>query len=121
MEAQLANTRLEHLSLLTIGSHPNVVRNTGIICTVGEHRVCVCVVGGLYEIVWWKQGNSDGIDTPKQSVDKAVHLSCLIIKFTFTRRLIHASNCGHATSPCYMDNMQLMWCLWPIVEMTSLA
>jgi len=37
MEAQLANTRLEHLSLLTIGSHPNVVRNTGIICTIGEH------------------------------------------------------------------------------------
>jgi len=35
MEAQLANTRLEHLSLLTIGSHPNVVRNTGIICTIG--------------------------------------------------------------------------------------
>ena len=34
--AQLANTRLEHLSLLDFISQPNVVRNTGIVCTIGE-------------------------------------------------------------------------------------
>ena len=35
MAAQMANTRLENLSLLDIFSAPHVVRNTGIICTIG--------------------------------------------------------------------------------------
>ena len=35
-EAQMANTRLEHLALLDIFSQPNVVRNTGIVCTIGK-------------------------------------------------------------------------------------
>ena len=37
MDAQLANTHLEHLCLLdpSPGSRPNVIRNTGIICTLG--------------------------------------------------------------------------------------
>lgn len=34
--AQQANTRLEQLSLLDIFSMPHVVRNTGIVCTIGE-------------------------------------------------------------------------------------
>ena len=35
MAAQMANTRLENLSLLDIFSAPHLVRNTGIVCTIG--------------------------------------------------------------------------------------
>jgi pyruvate kinase len=35
LAAQMANTRLENLSLLDIFSAPHVVRNTGLICTIG--------------------------------------------------------------------------------------
>ncbi len=35
-QAQRANTYLEHLSLLDTFVKPNVIRNTGIICTIGE-------------------------------------------------------------------------------------
>ena len=34
--AQSAATNVEHLALLDVFSRPNVVRNTGIICTIGE-------------------------------------------------------------------------------------
>jgi hypothetical protein len=34
--AQCATTNIEHLALLDVFSHPNVVRNTGIICTIGR-------------------------------------------------------------------------------------
>ncbi len=34
--SQDVNTHLEHLSLLNIFSSPHIVRNTGIICTIGE-------------------------------------------------------------------------------------
>lgn len=34
-EAQMASTTLEHLSLLDVFTKPHVVRNTGIICTIG--------------------------------------------------------------------------------------
>lgn len=36
LAAQMANTRLENLSLLDIFSAPHIVRNTGIVCTIGE-------------------------------------------------------------------------------------
>ena len=35
-KAQFANTFIEHVSLLDTFSKPNVVRNTGIICTIGK-------------------------------------------------------------------------------------
>lgn len=35
LAAQMANTRLENLSLLDIFSVPHVVRNTGLVCTIG--------------------------------------------------------------------------------------
>ena len=35
-EAQMASTTLEHLSLLDVFTKPHVVRNTGIICTIGR-------------------------------------------------------------------------------------
>lgn len=34
--ARSATTLIEHLSLLDVFSHPNAVRNTGIICTIGK-------------------------------------------------------------------------------------
>lgn len=34
--AQMANTRLVHLSLLDVFSAPQAVCNTGIVCTIGE-------------------------------------------------------------------------------------
>ena len=34
--AQCAATLIEHVSLLDVFSRPNVVRNTGIICTIGK-------------------------------------------------------------------------------------
>ena len=34
--AQLANTLVEHVSLLDTFTHPNAVRNTGIVCTIGK-------------------------------------------------------------------------------------
>lgn len=33
--AQWASTLIEHVSLLDVFSSPNVIRNTGIICTIG--------------------------------------------------------------------------------------
>ena len=36
-KAQLASTHIEHVSLLDTFSNPNVVRNTGIICTIGNN------------------------------------------------------------------------------------
>ena len=38
-EAQSAKTLIEHVSLLDVFSKPHVVRNTGIICTIGNERV----------------------------------------------------------------------------------
>ena len=35
-QAQMASTRVEHLSLLDTFSKPHIVRNTGIICTIGK-------------------------------------------------------------------------------------
>lgn len=35
-EAQSAKTLIEHVSLLNVFSKPNIVRNTAIICTIGE-------------------------------------------------------------------------------------
>jgi len=35
-KAQCANTFVEHVSLLDTFTKPNVVRNTGIICTIGK-------------------------------------------------------------------------------------
>ena len=39
-EAQSAKTLLEHVSLLDVFTKPHVVRNTGIICTIGEQPTC---------------------------------------------------------------------------------
>ena len=35
-KAQWASTLVEHVSLLDVFSCPNAVRNTGIVCTIGE-------------------------------------------------------------------------------------
>ncbi len=35
-QAQGAETHVEHVALLDVFSRPNAVRNTGIICTIGE-------------------------------------------------------------------------------------
>ncbi len=54
-KAAAASTLVEHVSLLDVFSQPNVVRNTGIICTIGEQGsgkgknaqglFCVCFRG----------------------------------------------------------------------------
>lgn len=35
-EAQAAKTLIEHVSLLNVFTKPHIVRNTGIICTIGK-------------------------------------------------------------------------------------
>lgn len=37
-EAQSAKTLIEHVSLLNVFTKPHIVRNTGVICTIGESR-----------------------------------------------------------------------------------
>lgn len=51
IHAQMANTRLEYLSLLNVFAEPFVVRNTGIICTIGEMRYIYPMVHGHDVIV----------------------------------------------------------------------
>ena len=38
-EAQSAKTLIEHVSLLDVFSKPHIVRNTGIICTIGIKKI----------------------------------------------------------------------------------
>lgn len=45
-EAQSAKTLIEHVSLLNVFTKPHIVRNTGVICTIGKaihvHGSVVC-------------------------------------------------------------------------------
>ena len=43
-EAQSAKTLIEHVSLLDVFSKPHVIRNTGIICTIGNERIRMALI-----------------------------------------------------------------------------
>lgn len=48
--AQNANTRLEQISLLDTFSTPHLVRNTGVICTIGELFLLLCLLSAIISV-----------------------------------------------------------------------
>ena len=61
LQAADANSSLEHLAALDIDSKPPLVRQTGIICTIGKHFISISLAPLSFSIVTYFQGQSEKI------------------------------------------------------------